>query len=104
MAGRMASLVDADTGKARDGAVVVSRPKHRSAEPFAARHYYCARHGRTTPAQIVHKSFTVETALSNPVGTGFMLPDEWEVGVKASIVRNEGFEWWGYAAGKGGHR
>ena len=32
-----------------------------------------------------------------------MLPDEWEVGVKASIVRNEGFEWWGYAAGKGGH-
>jgi len=55
------------------------------------------------PAQIVHKSFTVETMVSNPIGTGFMLPENLEVGVKASIVRNEGHDWWGYAAGKGGY-
>lgn len=102
MAGRMASLVDADTGKARDGAVVVvdQNTVHLNLlQPDITIVPGMADY----PAQIVHKSFTVETALSNPVGTGFMLPDEWEVGVKASIVRNEGFEWWGYAAGKGGH-
>ena len=102
MAGRMASLVDADTGKARDGAVVVvdQNTVHLNLlQPDIT----IVPGMADFPAQIVHKSFTVETALSNPVGTGFMLPDEWEVGVKASIVRNEGFEWWGYAAGKGGH-
>ena len=102
MAGRMTSLVDADTGKARDGAVVVvdQNTVHLNLlQPDITIVPGMADY----PAQIVHKSFTVETALSNPVGTGFMLPDEWEVGVKASIVRNEGFEWWGYAAGKGGH-
>ncbi|MDA9292133.1 ABC transporter substrate-binding protein [Planktomarina temperata] len=102
MAGRMASLVDADTGKARDGAVVVvdqNTGQLNLLQPDITIVPGMADY----PAQIVHKSFTVETALSNPVGTGFMLPDEWEVGVKASIVRNEGFEWWGYAAGKGGH-
>jgi peptide/nickel transport system substrate-binding protein len=102
MAGRMASLVDADTGKARDGAVVVidqNTVQLNLLQPDITIVPGMADY----PAQIVHKSFTVETALSNPVGTGFMLPDEWEVGVKASIVRNEGFEWWGYAAGKGGH-
>ena len=102
MAGRMASLVDADTGKARGGAVVVidqNTVQLNLLQPDITIVPGMADY----PAQIVHKSFTVETALSNPVGTGFMLPDEWEVGVKASIVRNEGFEWWGYAAGKGGH-
>ena len=102
MAGRMASLVDADTGKARDGAVVVvdqNTVQLNLLQPDITIVPGMADY----PAQIVHKSFTVETALSNPVGTGFMLPDEWEVGVKASIVRNEGFEWWGYGAGKGGH-
>jgi len=102
MAGRMASLVDADTGRARDGAVVVvdqNTVQLNLLQPDITIVPGMADY----PAQIVHKSFTVETALSNPVGTGFMLPDEWEVGVKASIVRNEGFEWWGYAAGKGGH-
>ena len=102
MAGLMASLVDADTGKARAGAVVVvdQNTVHLNLlQPDITIVPGMADY----PAQIVHKSFTVETALSNPVGTGFMLPDEWEVGVKASIVRNEGFEWWGYAAGKGGH-
>ncbi|MBL6638835.1 MAG: ABC transporter substrate-binding protein [Planktomarina sp.] len=102
MAGRMASLVDADTGKARDGAVVVldqNTVQLNLLQPDITIVPGMADY----PAQIVHKSFSVETALSNPVGTGFMLLDEWEVGVKASIVRNEDFEWWGYAAGKGGH-
>jgi peptide/nickel transport system substrate-binding protein len=41
--------------------------------------------------------------LSNPIGTGYMLPESLEVGVKGVIVRNEDHDWWGYAAGKGGY-
>jgi len=102
MAGRMASLVDADTGLARDGAVEVldtSTVRLNLLAPDITIVPGMADY----PAQIVHKSFTVETMVSNPIGTGFMLPENLEVGVKASIVRNEGFEWWGYAAGKGGY-
>ena len=102
MAGRMASLVDGDTGKAREGAIVVidaSTVHLNLLQPDITIVPGMADY----PAQIVHKSFTVETMVSNPIGTGFMLPENLEVGVKASIVRNEGFEWWGYAAGKGGY-
>ena len=102
MAGRMASLVDDATGLAREGAVVVA--------DASTVHLNLLQPDITIvpgmadyPAQIVHKSFTVETMVSNPIGTGFMLPENLEVGVKASIVRNEGFDWWGYAAGKGGY-
>ena len=102
MAGRMASLVDEATGLAREGAVVVvdSSTVHLNLlQPDIT----IVPGMSDYPAQIVHKSFTVETMVSNPIGTGFMLPENLEVGVKASIVRNEGFEWWGYAAGKGGY-
>ena len=102
MAGRMASLVDEATGKAREGAVVAvdSSTVHLNLlQPDITIVPGMADY----PAQIVHKSFTVETMVSNPIGTGFMLPENLEVGVKASIVKNEGFEWWGYAAGKGGY-
>jgi len=102
MAGRMASLVDKETGLAREGAVV--------AVDASTVHLNLLQPDITIvpgmadyPAQIVHKSFTVETMVSNPIGTGFMLPENLEVGVKASIVRNEGHDWWGYAAGKGGY-
>ena len=102
MAGRMASLVDDATGLAREGAVVVvdaSTVHLNLLQPDITIVPGMADY----PAQIVHKSFTVETMVSNPIGTGFMLPENLEVGVKASIVRNEGFDWWGYAAGKGGY-
>jgi len=102
MAGRMASLVDEATGKAREGAVVAvdSSTVHLNLlQPDITIVPGMADY----PAQIVHKSFTVETMVSNPIGTGFMLPENLEVGVKASIVKNKGFEWWGYAAGKGGY-
>ena len=46
------------------------------------------------PAAIVHSSFTAETALSNPIGTGPYKPESLEVGVKAVLVRNEDHKWW----------
>ncbi|MEM9211970.1 MAG: ABC transporter substrate-binding protein, partial [Pseudomonadota bacterium] len=46
------------------------------------------------PAAITHPSFTAETMLTNPIGTGPYLPDSHEVGVKGVLVRNEGHTWW----------
>lgn len=101
MAGRMASLVDPDTNKAREGAVVVV-DSHTVQLNLPNPDITIVPGMADYPAAIVHSSFTAETMLTNPVGTGFMRPVSLEVGVKAVVERNEGFEWWGYAAGKGG--
>lgn len=55
------------------------------------------------PASIVHSSHNPEDMLGTAVGTGPYKPESLEVGVKGVIVRNEGFDWWGYKAGKGAH-
>ncbi|MEO0379810.1 MAG: ABC transporter substrate-binding protein, partial [Pseudomonadota bacterium] len=49
------------------------------------------------PAAIVHQSFNGDP-LDNPIGTGPYLPGEFEVGVKAELVKNEGHTWWGEGA------
>ena len=55
------------------------------------------------PAAIVHSSHNPEDMMGSPVGTGPYKPESLEVGVKGVVVRNEGFDWWGYAAGKGAY-
>ena len=55
------------------------------------------------PAAIVPASFDPENMVGNAVGTGPYIPESLEVGVKGVLVRNEGFEWWGYAEGKGAY-
>ena len=102
MAGRFASMIDPATNKAADGAITV-------VDDFTVK-LVCATPDITIipgmadyPAAIVHSSHDAANMLGNPVGTGFMLPESHEVGVKAVLVRNEGFDWWGYSAGKGGY-
>jgi peptide/nickel transport system substrate-binding protein len=102
MAGRMATLIDADSGKAADGAITVvdsHTVKLKTSSPDITIIPGMADY----PAAIVHSSHNADTMLENPVGTGYMLPESHEVGVKGVLVRNEGHDWWGYAAGKGGH-
>lgn len=55
------------------------------------------------PAAIVHSSHNSEDMLGTAVGTGPYKPESLEVGVKGVVVRNEGFDWWGYKAGKGAY-
>ena len=55
------------------------------------------------PAAITHSSHNPEDMLGTAVGTGPYKPESLEVGVKGVVVRNEGFDWWGYKAGKGAH-
>ena len=102
MAGRFAVLIDADTNKAIDGAIEVvdaNTVKLNLPAPditlIAGMSDY--------PAAVTHASHSADTMLSNPIGTGPYKPESLEVGVKGVVVRNEGFEWWGYAEGKGAY-
>ncbi|KIC42522.1 diguanylate cyclase [Ruegeria sp. ANG-R] len=102
MASRMASLIDADTQQAADGAITVV-DSHTVKLKCNAPDITIIPGMADYPAAIVHSSFDANDMLSNPVGTGFMIPESHEVGVKGVLVRNDGFDWWGYDAGKGGY-
>ncbi len=102
MASRMASLIDEGTQKAADGAITVV-DSHTVKLKCNAPDITIIPGMADYPAAIVHSSFDANNMLANPVGTGFMIPETHEVGVKGVLVRNEEFDWWGYEAGKGGY-
>ncbi len=102
MAARVATLIDPETGKAAEGAITVvdsHTVKLKTSSPDITIIPGIADY----PAAITHASHDPENMLGNPIGTGFMLPESHEVGVKGVLVRNTDHEWWGTAAGKGGH-
>ncbi|MEE9428431.1 MAG: ABC transporter substrate-binding protein [Paracoccaceae bacterium] len=93
MAGRMAILVDANTNKALEGAIVATGPltvtlnlpnPDISLIPGFADY----------PAAIVHSSYNPDAGETGP-GTGPYLLSELEVGVKAVVERNADHTWWG---------
>lgn len=102
MAGRMASLIDPATNMAAEGAIVVV-DSHTVQLNCNTSDITIIPGMADYPAAIVHSSHSADTMVSNPVGTGYMKPESLEVGVAATVVRNEGHDWWGYAAGKGGY-
>ena len=102
MAGRMASLIDPNTNKAADGAIVVV-DSHTVQLNTNSSDITIIPGMADYPAAIVHSSHNPDDMLGTAVGTGYMMPESLEVGVKGVIVRNEGHDWWGYAAGKGGY-
>ena len=102
MAGRMATLIDADSGKAADGAIVVV-DSHTVQLNTSAPDITIIAGMADYPAAIVHSSHNPDDMMGTAVGTGPYKPESLEVGVKGVIVRNEGHDWWGYAAGKGAH-
>ncbi|MEO0766212.1 MAG: ABC transporter substrate-binding protein [Pseudomonadota bacterium] len=96
MASRMDSLVDADTGVARAGAITVMDDGTVKLSLNTADITLIAGFS-DYPAAVVHQSFNGDP-LDNPIGTGPYLPGEFEVGVKAELVKNEGHTWWGEGA------
>ena len=102
MAGRMSSLIDPDTGVAAEGAVVVL-DSHTVKLTTNAPDITMIPGMADYPAAIVHSSHDPDNMLGTQVGTGPYLIESHEVGIKAVLVRNEGHEWWGYAAGKGAY-
>ncbi|NOD33663.1 MULTISPECIES: ABC transporter substrate-binding protein [unclassified Ruegeria] len=93
MAGRFATLVDADTGQAVEGGIEVVDANTVKLNLPASDISLIAGMA-DYPAAIVHSSFS-ETDLLNNVGTGPYLMSELEVGVKAVLTRNEDHTWWG---------
>ena len=95
MAGRLATLVDADTGKMIEGAavatddhtVVVTMPQPDISIIPGLSDY---------PAAVVHKDYDPEAPAQDLIGTGPYKITEVEVGVKGRIERN-GMDWWGTA-------
>ena len=102
MAGRFASLIDPETEKAIEGAIEVV-DSHTVKLKLPTPDITIIPGMADYPAAITHASHSADTMLDNPVGTGPWLPESLEVGVKGVLVRNEGFDWWGYSAGKGAY-
>jgi len=94
MAGRFATLIDDNTGKALEGAIEVvdtHTVKLNLPKPDITLIAGMADY----PAAIVPASFDAADPLANPVGTGPYLPESLEVGVKAVLTRNTEHTWWG---------
>jgi peptide/nickel transport system substrate-binding protein len=98
MASRLKSLVDTETNKAAVGAIKII-------DDYTIE-LTCASSDITIipsladyPALVVPESYTPETMLTNPVGTGPYKPVEFEVGVRAAVERNTDHTWWGEGTG-----
>jgi peptide/nickel transport system substrate-binding protein len=94
MAGRMTSLIDSNTEKAADGAVkvtgshtVVLRPNSPDITLVVGMADY--------PGAIVHANFNPEDPINTAIGTGPYVPESFEVGRKAVIVKAKNHKWWG---------
>ncbi len=102
MAGRFAVLIDADTGSAVEGAIQVA-DTHTVKLMLPASDITLIAGMADYPAAIYHASQNQENILDTQIGTGPYVSEMHEVGVKSVLVRNEGHDWWGYAAGKGAY-
>ncbi|MCF7700199.1 ABC transporter substrate-binding protein [Loktanella sp. M215] len=100
MAGRMATLIDPETGQAIAGAITT--PDDLTVQLTLPRPDISLIAGMSDyPAQIVPAGFDAADMITRAKGTGPYLPEAVEVGVRAVLVRNADHDWWGYAAGKG---
>ncbi|MEL6219465.1 MAG: ABC transporter substrate-binding protein [Pseudomonadota bacterium] len=94
MAGRMASLIDADTNKARDGAITIVDPMTVKLT-LNAPDITVIPGMSDYPAAIVHRSFDPNGDLMSQfnIGTGPFEITEWQAGVRAVAVKRAGY--WG---------
>ena len=95
MAGRFATLVDADTSKAIEGAIEVA-DSHTVRLNLPSPDISLIPGMADYPSAITHSSFQTTDYKSN-VGTGPYLITENEVGVRCVLERNENHAWWGEA-------
>ncbi len=93
MAGRFATLIDADTGKAIEGGIQVV-DSHTVKLMLPKPDISLIAGMADYPGAVVHSSHDPNNMLTNPIGTGPYLPESMEVGVKGVLVRNENHTWW----------
>ena len=86
MAGRFATLIDNDTGKAIDGAIEVV-DSHTVKLTLPASDITLIAGMADYPAAISHPDTSVDS-IDSPIGTGPHLPESPQVGVNAGLVQN----------------
>ncbi|MET3593074.1 MULTISPECIES: ABC transporter substrate-binding protein [Mesorhizobium] len=96
MAARVGALVDAKTGKARDGAItkvddLTVKLKLNEADIAIIPGF------TDYPALVVHRDFDKDGAdpIKKPIGTGAFELVSYDVGQKAVVKRRENGKWWG---------
>lgn len=96
MAGRMASLVDAATGKARDGAIV-KVDDHTVQLKLLSSDITIVPGFVDYPALIVHRGYEEmgSDLVKNPIGTGPFELVSYDVGNRVVVKRRESGSWWG---------
>jgi peptide/nickel transport system substrate-binding protein len=94
MAGRFATLIDPETDQVIEGAIEIV-DSHTIKLNLPAPDITLIAGMADYPAAIVHSTFTAETMVENPIGTGAYLPESLEVGVKSVLVKNTDHTWWG---------
>ncbi|MFU8881792.1 MAG: ABC transporter substrate-binding protein [Rhodobacterales bacterium] len=92
MAARMGALIDAETGTAAEGAIVVLDDATLQLNLGSPDISIIASFS-DYPAAVVHSSYNPDSVQN--VGTGPYVIDELEVGVKCTLVRAEDHTWWG---------
>ena len=95
MAGRMASLIDADTGKAAAG-VIEKVDSHTVRLNLSAPDITIIPGFTDYPALIVHRDYEKmgSDLAGNPIGTGAFELESVEVGTSASVKRRTSGKWW----------
>jgi len=93
MAGRMASLIDDSTGRAGEGVIEIV-DTHTVRLNLPRPDITIVAGMADYPAAVVHESYDPNADLSTLVGTGPMVVESLEVGVKAVLVKGD-HPWWG---------
>ncbi|MEM8578501.1 MAG: ABC transporter substrate-binding protein [Pseudomonadota bacterium] len=93
MAGRFATLIDADTNVAIDGAIEVV-DSHTIRLNLPTSDITLIAGMADYPAAIMHPDTPRSDLMAAPIGTGPYLPEILEVGVKSVLVRNEDHTYW----------
>ncbi|TPK60062.1 ABC transporter substrate-binding protein [Mesorhizobium sp. B2-4-19] len=96
MAARVSSLVDAATGKAREGAIT-KVDDHTLKLKLEASDISIIPGMTDYPALVVHRNFDTDGAnpVAKPIGTGAFELVSYDVGQKAVVKRRENGKWWG---------
>ncbi|PBB96201.1 ABC transporter substrate-binding protein [Mesorhizobium sp. WSM3862] len=96
MAARVGALVEAKTGKARDGAI--TKVDDHTVKLKLSEADIAIIPGFTDyPALVVHRNFDKDGAdpIKKPIGTGAFELVSYDVGQKAVVKRRENGKWWG---------
>ena len=94
MAGRLASLMNAETKTVREGAVTVV-DSHTVRLVLNLPDITVIIGMADYPAAVVHKSYENGDPAAAPIGTGPYLPETNEVGFRQVLIKNTDQLWWG---------